>query len=100
MYPPRPGPYPPPYSTAYPVNQEAERRATTGLWLGIVSLVICQILGPIALYMGLTARRDGAGGNATAAIIMGGISTALFVLSMGFAVLFVIRSGGGMPPGF
>lgn len=69
---------------------------TTVLVLGILSLVVCQVLGPFAWKMGNTALREmdarpdlvySNRGSVTAGRIIGIISTVLLGL---FAVFFVI----------
>ena len=93
--PPRPGPYapPPPPAVAPPPSPyagsaynagpspEAQQRGTTALIVGIISLFCCSlVLGPIAIYLGVSARRDGAGGTATAGMVLGIVSLVLSVI--------------------
>jgi len=83
-------------------------QATTILILGIVSVLCCQILGPIAWYMGrqeLGRIRDGLiaiedEGTTKAGMILGIISTILLALAVvwivffgGLAVLTALREG-------
>jgi hypothetical protein len=72
---------------------------TTVLVLGILSLVVCQILGPFAWKMGNTALREmdarpdlvySNRGNITAGRIIGIISTALLGLGVFFFVIWGI----------
>lgn len=74
---------------------QEDSQSTTILVLGILSLVVCQILGPIAWVMGnneLTAIDAGRRppqnrGTAQAGRILGIISTVLMII--GFVVLFI-----------
>ena len=98
-----PNPYaqgaPPPYpgQGPYAVPQD-HPQATTVLILGIVSLVLCQILGPFAWSMGNRVIReiDAAGGalggrsTANAGRICGIISTVLLGLSLLLLVIVII----------
>lgn len=93
-------PIPPP-SSAYPEPSQA----TTILVLGILGLVVCGVLGPIAWYMGnqeLAAIADGRRspenlGNAKAGRILGMITTGLLALGI-IAITFLVAIGvvGGM----
>ena len=93
-----------PQGTPYPSNQmypEASQ-ATTILVLGILSIVVCQILGPFAWVMGnkeLLAIDEGRRppenrGNANAGRICGIIGTVLLVLSI-VALVAVLVLGIG-----
>jgi len=85
------GPTPPP-----PLPPQSKSNATTALILGIVSVVCCQILGPVAWYLGnkeLQAIRAGAApvtgeGSAKAGMILGIIGTILFALSIVWILLW------------
>lgn len=94
--------YPPPppsgYGYSVPPNHP---QATTALVLGILSLVLCQLLGPFAWSMGgkavaeidAAAARGGAMGgrsSAQAGKILGIISTVLLGLSLLVLLLFVV----------
>jgi len=89
------GPTPPPPP---PLPPQSKSNATTALILGIVSVVCCQILGPIAWYLGnkeLQAIKAGAApitgeGSAKAGMILGIIGTILFALS----ILWIVLWGG------
>jgi len=80
---------------AYTVNP-FDSRGTTVLVLGILGLVICQVLGPVAWIMGNSVQRDAlaAGypvpGNARAGRILGMIGTGLIALSILFVIVIVI----------
>ena len=88
-------PVPPPPSAPAP---KASSQATTALILGIVSLVFCGLLGPVAWYIGdkeVKAIRAGysspAGeGIAKAGMILGIVATALLLLGVLFVVFFVV----------
>ena len=75
-----------------------DSRGTTVLVLGILGLVVCQVLGPIAWVMGSNVRRDALAsgypvpGNATAGRILGIIATALIALTIGFIVVVLIAA--------
>ena len=64
--------------------------ATKAMWLGIVSLLCCSLLGPWAIYTGVQVRfrirvsngRLGGEGYAIAGIILGALSTLLFCYSL------------------
>ena len=72
-------------------------RGTTILVLGILSLVICSILGPIAWSMGNEENRRIAAGqappdsNAAAGRICGMIASILLILS-GVLILFMLAA--------
>lgn len=79
---------------AYPESSQA----TTILVLGILSLVICQVLGPIAWSMGNTelaaidaGRRDPANrSSANAGKILGIIGTVFLIVGVVFFGFFVL----------
>jgi len=75
-----------------------DSQATTVLVLGILSLVVCQILGPIAWVMG---NKELAGidagrrppqnrGTAQAGRILGIISTVLMIIGIVFLFVFLV----------
>ena len=74
-----------------------DSQATTVLVLGILSLVLCQILGPIAWVMGNNelagidaGRRPPQNrGTAQAGRILGIISTVLMIIGVVFLVIFL-----------
>ncbi|MGV9414252.1 DUF4190 domain-containing protein [Nocardia sp. NPDC003693] len=79
-------------------------QATTVMVLGILSLVLCQLLGPVAWIMGAKARREidysggqiGGRGNVQVGYICGIISTCimgLFILGYGGVILYAVTSG-------
>lgn len=81
-----------------PPPPEAKGNATTVLVLGIVSILCCQLAGPVAWYLGdkeLKAIRAGMApasgeGSAKAGMIMGIIASVLFIL----AIIMVVFFGG------
>jgi uncharacterized membrane protein YjgN (DUF898 family) len=94
----------PPPGAYYPPPKHPQ--ATTVLVLGILSLVLCQILGPFAWSMGNKAQREiqanpgaySGEGEVNAGRILGIIATAmmglgLLLLLVGFAGLFAFRTG-------
>ncbi|MCP9622326.1 DUF4190 domain-containing protein [Nocardia otitidiscaviarum] len=76
-------------------------QATTILVLGILGLVLCQLLGPVAWIMGSKARREidasggtlGGRGNVTAGYVCGIVATCLMLL---YFVIFAIAIGAGL----
>lgn len=96
---PYPTAYPPAPPAAYGQAFSAEHpQGTTILVLGILSLVVCGILGPVAWVMGNKAIKeiDAAGGTATnrsqvnAGRICGIISTVLMVLVIAFYGVMIV----------
>ncbi|MGB5188345.1 MAG: DUF4190 domain-containing protein [Acidimicrobiia bacterium] len=75
-----------------------DSQATTVLVLGILSLVVCQILGPIAWVMGNSelagidaGRRPPQNrGTAQAGRILGIISTVLMIIGVVFLFIFLV----------
>lgn len=78
-----------------PPRRTGSDDGTTALIVGIISIVVCQVLGPVAWYMGhqLRSAARAAGeeppGNATAAWVLGIVSTVLFVLTGCLVAVFV-----------
>jgi hypothetical protein len=78
-----------------------DSQATTILVLGILSLVLCQFLGPFAWVMGNkelagidAGRRAPQGrGTAQAGRILGIISTVLMIIGIAFLLFFVLVLG-------
>ncbi|MDR7087827.1 hypothetical protein J2X11_002666 [Aeromicrobium panaciterrae] len=104
---PPPGPVPPPYGYQPIYVAPKHPQATTVLVLGILSLVLCQLLGPFAWVMGNKAKKEidanptafSGEGEIQAGRVMGIISTALlvvlaFVILMGVAGLLVYSTTG------
>lgn len=100
-YPPPPPPMQQPgygYTPDHP-------RATVALVLGIVSLVLCSVLGPVAWVIGGGAVREidasggrlGGRGQAKAGQILGIIATVLLVIGILFFVVVVV-AGISMGP--
>ncbi|HEV3074325.1 MAG TPA: DUF4190 domain-containing protein [Thermoanaerobaculia bacterium] len=91
--------YPPP---APPASASASREAVTALVLGILGIVCCGFLAPVAWYLGqneLRAIRLGqasaAGeGMAMAGKILGMIGTALLIVGLIFGLLWTLFFGG------
>ncbi len=93
-----PVPSPPPYAAApgYPVATPTptNNNAVLALVLGLVSLLVCQIVGPVAVVIGQRARREIArtgeqgDGMALAGVITGAISTV--ILALGVVALIAI----------
>ncbi|MFB8281933.1 DUF4190 domain-containing protein [Nocardia colli] len=96
-YPPQQPPYGYPAYGAYGPPQE-HPQATMILILGILSLVFCQVIGPVAWVMGKRALNeiDASGGalggrsNVMVGYVCGIIASALIIISIIFIVLFVV----------
>ncbi|WP_280433390.1 DUF4190 domain-containing protein, partial [Nocardia brasiliensis] len=96
-YPPQQPPYGYPAYGAYGPPPD-HPQATTILILGILGLVFCQILGPVAWVMGKRALNeiDASGGamggrsNVMVGYVCGIISSVLIILGILFVVLFVV----------
>ncbi len=95
---------PPPYQQygTYGPNPY-ESRSTTIMVLGILGLVLCQLLGPVAMVMGnnLKKEAEAAGypepGQAKAGRICGIVATVILVLSvLLFAVVMLIGVSAGV----
>ncbi len=93
-YPPPPPPMQQPgygYTPDHP-------RATIALVLGIVSLVLCSVLGPVAWVVGGRAVREidasggrlGGRGQAKAGQVLGIIATVLLVLGILFLIVVAV----------
>ncbi|MCU1646574.1 MAG: hypothetical protein JWN03_6849 [Nocardia sp.] len=97
--------YPPPYGyqgyPAYGAPRPDHPQATTILVLGILSLVFCQLLGPVAWIMGSKARKEieysegmlGGRGNVMAGYVCGIIATCMLTLAIliyGGIILFAV----------
>ncbi len=91
--------YPPP---APPASASASKEAVTALVLGILGIVCCGLVAPVAWYLGqneLRAIRLGqasaAGeGMAMAGRILGMIGTALLILGLVVGLLWALFFGG------
>lgn len=91
-------PVAPPPPPAPPVAPGSSSQATTALVVGILSLLCCNLAGPVAWWLGqkeLDLIRAGSSpaageGLAMAGKILGIIATVLF----GFAILWVLFFGG------
>lgn len=87
--------YPQPYGYG---PQQDHPQATTILVLGILSLVMCGLLGPFAWSMGKKALAEidasggmlGGRGNVKAGYICGMISSILLIVSIVFVILYII----------
>ncbi|WP_433592115.1 DUF4190 domain-containing protein [Nocardia sp. CA-145437] len=98
--PPVPGYYPPGY---YGAPAPDHPQAVVVLILGVMSLVFCQLLGPVAWIMGGKARREirdshgaiGGAGMVTAGWICGIVATALMAMVILFVVFAIIVGGVG-----
>lgn len=102
---PEPGGFSPAYRLPHGGHYPEAVNGTTVLILGILSLLFCQILGPIAWYMGGQAVRAIDAGRAnpaertTASIgrILGIIGTVLFLLGAAFFLLGLVASVTSAP---
>lgn len=94
----------PTQSGAYP----EESQATTVLVLGILSVVLCQILGPFAWSMGskelaaISAGRRNPENRSTANAgrILGIVGTAFLIIGVLFFLLIAILIGAGVVAGW
>ncbi|WP_308209065.1 DUF4190 domain-containing protein [Actinoallomurus purpureus] len=95
------------YQYPVPPPPQDDSGATTSMVLGILGLVLCGLLSPIALFMGMSAKRRiresggyiGGEGNATAGIVMGAIGTAFIVLGLVFVVIVIIMAAAASQSG-
>lgn len=99
-----PGPAPPPpaaYGAGYPSgpSPEVEQMGMKALIWGLVAILCCNILGPVAIWMGYHARQEGAGGTALAGMILGIIATAGMIIGP-ILWLLMFAAGGGSSGGF
>lgn len=70
--------------------------------LGILSVVCCPILGPVALFIGNASRQRiaasagalGGGGMATAGFILGIIGTVFLALAVIYVIIVVVAAIG------
>lgn len=94
----------PPGPSAYPYRPSADHpNATTILVLGILSIVVCGVLGPIAWVMGNNAMREMNAnpgveyrnrGNVSAGRVCGIIGTVMLALSvLAFLFMFIVFAG-------
>src|SRR3954449_5699086 len=100
-----PPPYGQPYPQQGPYHQPPDhRQATTVLVLGILGLVLCQILSPIAWVMGNRVVQEidasggqlGGRGSANAGRICGIIGSILLGISLVLLLLFVLVAVVGL----
>jgi hypothetical protein len=96
--PPGYGGYPPPYPLGYPYPvQQTSGKATTVLVLGILSLLVCQVLGIIAICLAPGAKREiaqsqgrlGGEGYIKAGVICAWISIALTIALIAGLILLI-----------
>lgn len=102
--PPPPPPGPSPYSYAQPAGAD-HPNGTTILVLGILSLVVCGLLGPVAWSMGNNAVREMNAnqaveyrnrGNVTAGRVCGIIGSVLLAIQVLFIIFFfAVLAGSG-----
>jgi hypothetical protein len=97
---PRPAysPYPMPGAMPYGYDAPRSSNATTILVLGILSLVVCAVMGPIAWWMGktelnaidagLVSQQDR--GTVNAGYICGIIGSVLMMISILFVLFFLV----------
>jgi len=80
----------------------ADGRAQTALTYGIISFLCFALVGPVAIWHGVNARREGSTSpNAIIGIVLGSLATAGMVLSMILSMLFfgAAMAAGPPPPG-
>jgi hypothetical protein len=95
---------PPGYGPPGYGNAREHPNGTTILVLGILGLVLCQLLGPVAWVMGGRARREMNAqpdvhwtnrGNVTAGWVCGIIGSVLLILSAVFLVIILAAAASG-----
>jgi hypothetical protein len=105
--PPPPPPGPLPGYAAYQQRPAVDHpNGTTVLVLGILSLVVCGLLGPVAWVMGNNAIREmdaqpgvqfGNRGNVTAGRVCGIIGTVMLALGiLAFVFMIVVMAGASI----
>ncbi|MEV5706647.1 DUF4190 domain-containing protein [Actinoallomurus sp. NPDC052274] len=88
------------YQYPAPPPAQDDSGATASMVLGILGLVVCGLLAPIALFMGLSAKRRiresggylGGDGQATAGVVLGAIGSAFIVLALLILVVFFLAA--------
>lgn len=100
--PPYGAPQPDPYGQPYPgqpyYRAPDHPQATTVLVLGVLGLVLCQLLSPVAWVMGSRVVREidagggrvGGRGSANAGRICGMVGTILIGVSLAFLLVFLV----------
>jgi Domain of unknown function (DUF4190) len=98
-----------PYGPLTAPAKSHEARAIAALVLGICAIVLIYplgiLLGPMALWFGITGLRRinrsgralAGSGQAIAGIVMGAIVCALYALIVFFELVAVVLTGGPMP---
>jgi hypothetical protein len=77
-----------------------DSRAVFSLVLGLLGLMMCQLFGPLAWYLGAAVRREdreeGRPPNtlATVGMVLGIVDTVLFVVQLLFFAVFCVIYGG------
>ena len=92
-------PFPPPRQDPYPEQSQA----VTALVLGVLSIVVCQLLGPVAWKLGsdemkaiAEGRRSSEGlSMAQAGKITGIVGTCLLALAVAFLLFFLVAALAG-----
>ncbi len=92
--------HPSPYPSPYPPAPD-HPRATTALVLGILSLVLCGLIGPFAWAIGrstlaeidASGGRWGGRGQAQAGYVLGVIATVLLLVPFAFLALATLAMG-------
>lgn len=79
-----------------PPPQEAMTTAYWALGLGLASVLTCgafAFLGPVALWLGIRATREGAGPVAVAGLVLGALGTLVLGVGLAWLVIVVTRLG-------
>jgi hypothetical protein len=87
-----------PYYQQQYVPVQDHPQSTTALILGILGVVLCQVLGPVALFMGRKAMREidasggalGGRGNAQVGYILGIVGTILLGVGIVIGIIYLI----------
>jgi hypothetical protein len=88
----------------YAMAPPNDSQATLALVLGILSVVCCAILGPVAIFIGNASRQRiqasgatiGGGGMATAGFVLGIIGTVFLILGIIYVIFAIIIGAGAI----
>ena len=94
------GPQYAPTMGAVGVAAPNDSQATVSLVLGIISVVCCAILGPVALFIGISSRRRieasggalGGYGMATAGFVLGIVGSIFLAIAVIYIIIVVINA--------
>ncbi len=78
------------------MSDQQDSRGVMALVLGIVGIMMCGVLAPVALFVGRSARNDAMAqgrqpdGMATAGMILGAVGSVLFALQIVLVSLYFV----------